>query len=422
MTFTLVARSTLGAGSTPGSGRVGPAVGRCPAQRGFALAEVLVAAALVLVVAGAALALMDRIRAAFDGQAGRLDVRQRARVATAVLEGDLVVAGAGVSVGADTGPLVWAVPPIAPYRRGQLRDDGAASVFYRPDTISLLSVPPTRAQARVRSATALGSTLVVEAAPNCGPGSQDRLCGFAVDMRVMILDPSGAYDLATVAAVDGTRLDLLLGGVPAARYDSGRAVLAEISAQTYYVESNGASETPQLMQYDGYRTARPAVDHVVGLDVEYFGDPEPPRLLEPDSLDGGLAPRTTYGPRPPAAGLDDPLDTWAAGENCVFARVDGTWTPRLGRLADHGSPVPLVPAQLQDGPWCLDATRRRYDADLLRVRRVRVHLRVQAADAALRGPAGRLFARGGRSTSMERFVPDQRIQFDVTPRNLNFGR
>ena len=44
--------------------------------------------------------------------------------------------------------------------------------------------------------------------------------------------------------------------------------------------------------------------------------------------------------------------------------------------------------------------------------------RAQVAVAAMRGPAGLLFARGGTSTSPEFFAPDQQVVLDVTPRNL----
>ncbi|MBI1873146.1 MAG: hypothetical protein HYS05_04550, partial [Acidobacteria bacterium] len=47
---------------------------------------------------------------------------------------------------------------------------------------------------------------------------------------------------------------------------------------------------------------------------------------------------------------------------------------------------------------------------------------VQASEKSLRGPAGTLFARAGTTTSGERYLPDQEVQFDVTPRNLNLGR
>jgi hypothetical protein len=49
-------------------------------------------------------------------------------------------------------------------------------------------------------------------------------------------------------------------------------------------------------------------------------------------------------------------------------------------------------------------------------------VRVQAALASLRGPAGTLFMKGGIGTNPSRFVPDQEVSFDVTPRNLNLGR
>ncbi len=64
----------------------------------------------------------------------------------------------------------------------------------------------------------------------------------------------------------------------------------------------------------------------------------------------------------------------------------------------------------------------KYDADMLRVRQVRITLRVQVSKALLRGPAGVLFRHAGISKSGERFIPDQEIRFDVSPRNLNLGR
>jgi hypothetical protein len=85
--------------------------------------------------------------------------------------------------------------------------------------------------------------------------------------------------------------------------------------------------------------------------------------------------------------------------------------------------VALTAAQLTDGPFCPDDTNaNRWDADLLRIRRIGVRLRVQAAIAALRGPAGVLFARAGTSKGGFRSVPDQELQFDISPRNLNLGR
>ena len=100
--------------------------------------------------------------------------------------------------------------------------------------------------------------------------------------------------------------------------------------------------------------------------------------------------------------------------------------PRLAVLGASGPAsalVPLTDTQLTDGPWCPDETNaNRWDADLLRIRKIGVTLRVQAANAALRGPAGVLFAHGGTSRSRNRWLPDLQVRFDVTPRNMEFGR
>jgi hypothetical protein len=85
--------------------------------------------------------------------------------------------------------------------------------------------------------------------------------------------------------------------------------------------------------------------------------------------------------------------------------------------------VKLAAAQLTDGPFCPNNTDgNRWDADLLRIRKVGVTLRVQSAVAALRGPAGALFTRGGTSRGGNKWVPDQELHFDLSPRNLNLGR
>jgi hypothetical protein len=61
---------------------------------------------------------------------------------------------------------------------------------------------------------------------------------------------------------------------------------------------------------------------------------------------------------------------------------------------------------------------------VMRTRRMRssITVRVQAAAALLRGPAGPLFTHGGTATAAERYVPDQQVAIDVTPRNLSAGR
>jgi hypothetical protein len=96
---------------------------------------------------------------------------------------------------------------------------------------------------------------------------------------------------------------------------------------------------------------------------------------------------------------------------------------RLPPLTAGTALTPLASAQLQDGPWCPDETSaNRWDADLLRIRRIGVTIRVEAALAALRGPAGVLFANAGSARTALRWAPDQELRFQVSPRNLNLER
>jgi hypothetical protein len=303
------------------------------------------------------------------------------------------------------GPLVRHLPPIAPYRRGQI-DDARAGVFYRPAALSVVYVPDTRAEADIVGATDLGRDLLVELAPNCGVAVRERVCGFTVGMRVILADGRGAFDLATVLEVTGARVRVQHGGALASSYDGG-ALMAEVVAPTYFLRSDIATGASQLVRYDGFRTDRPLVDNVVDAHFEVFGDPVPPRVLLPSGEDEPPRPSTSYGFAPAAS-----------GENCLFAAGDAP-VPLLPSLTGGPSPVPLDATILDDGPWCPDGTSSaRFDADLLRIRRVQLRLRVQVAVAAMRGPAGRLFVKGGTSTSPEFFAPDQQIVLDVTPRNL----
>lgn len=103
--------------------------------------------------------------------------------------------------------------------------------------------------------------------------------------------------------------------------------------------------------------------------------------------------------------------------------------PRVAPMGNGGALVPLTVANLTDGPWCPDAgNSNRYDADLLRIRKIRVTLRVQTSNRSLRGSGSlavgpdALFTNAGTAVSLARAVPDSAIRFDVSPRNMNLGR
>ncbi len=95
-------------------------------MKGFTLVELMVAALLAALVMGASLSLVDAAQRAFQSQGDVPDLQQRLRALVDAITAD--VRGAG---GMEA--------PIRPYRVGTVRDDAAAGVFFRPDTVSVLS-------------------------------------------------------------------------------------------------------------------------------------------------------------------------------------------------------------------------------------------------------------------------------------------
>lgn len=107
--------------------------------------------------------------------------------------------------------------------------------------------------------------------------------------------------------------------------------------RTYYWKAG----TSELMVYDGGLSDLPMVEHVVALAFEYFA---------------------------------------ADGPASALSRID--------------------PGAFVDGPWLDDGSRGRIDADVQRIRDVRVFIRLQSTAPSLR-----------------RLVPDEAISFDIALRN-----
>jgi type II secretory pathway pseudopilin PulG len=215
---------------------------------GFTMVEVLIAMVITVAVVGAILAVINPAQAMVRAQGDAADLHQRLRAAAD-------------TIGAD----VRAALAVRPYRVGAMRDDAAAGVSYRPDTLTLLGVPSS-------------------------PLSLDA--------------------------------------------DASR---------TYYLRPVTGSDSFQLMQYDGGLSDLPMLDHVVRLSFDYFG------------------PATAGGP---------------------LVRLD--------------------PSTLVDGPWSADVGQRMFDADLLRVREVRMLLRLESTDPLLR-----------------RLVPDEELVLHMATRNIS---
>lgn len=90
-------------------------------------------------------------------------------------------------------------------------------------------------------------------------------------------------------------------------------------------------------------------------------------------------------------------------------------------LTTQGGSLAALPlSMLNDGPWC-GAGSNRFDADLLRVKKVRVSLRVQAGNDMLRG-TGSDYAVQGKTKNAARMLQDYGVRFEITPRNMNLGR
>ncbi|MFN8060725.1 MAG: prepilin-type N-terminal cleavage/methylation domain-containing protein [Vicinamibacterales bacterium] len=355
---------------------------------GFTVIELMVAMAIMLVVVTTVFRLADPANGAFRAQPEVSDMQQRMRVATTVLQQDLMMAGAGTYSGSMSGPLVRYFAPILPHRVGAIGADGPLTHF--TDRLTILYVPATASQTSLASPMPLSSSPVTVASdPGCPTGQP--VCGFKVGTRAMVFDDTGAYDVFTVTRIEPAAAQLDHGppnpALSKAYSPAEHARVTQVESHTYYYDGGAA----QLHHYDGWVTDVPLVDDVVGMEIQYYGDAAPP-----------AAPR-------PAPGQS----------NCLF---DAQGTPRLPALnAPSGSLVALPRSLLVDGPLCGSQTSG-FDADLYRVRKVAVRLRVEAASSSLRGHDARLFLRPGTASSGSSFVPDFELTFDVTPRNLNFAR
>jgi hypothetical protein len=387
---------------------------------GFTVVEMVVSVAIMMAVTGAVFALLNPAQGTFLAQPEVSDMQQRLRIGADALYNDLLMAGAGPYSGSSVGSLGSYFATVLPFRRGAQSPDPPGS--YQTDRVSLLYVPSQSSQTTTSLATAdIGADIRVDAQPGCS--AIDPLCGFKTGMTAVIFDDTGRYDTFRITGLASSPATVEHVGQPLSKAYGVGSRIAQIVAATYWLKIDALTKTYQLMRYDGFQTDVPVADNVVGPNFEYYGDPQPPVLRKP--LTEPKGPWTSYGPKPPAFDVNDPADSWGEGENCIFTVEESQQMTRpevvvLGSVTDPL--VKLDSSRLTDGPWCPDGgSPARVDADLLRVRKIRVTLRVQVGLEALRG-TDELFARPGTARGGERYVPDQEIKFDVTPRNLNLWR
>jgi hypothetical protein len=308
-------------------------------ERGFTLAELLVAAAILMVITAALLQFASATARLAHVQGDVSDMSQRGRVATAMLYQDLVMAGAGPWHGPHAGSLAARVPAVRPYRAGAKQPDPEVAFF--DDRIALLYVPDTRVQTRLLADMAsAGAPLVIDAGgPGCPGGGA---CGFRAGDRALVIGAEpGEYDVFTVQSAGA---GLLMPAAPLSRSHDADSAVALVNERVYY--ANRA--TRRLMVYDGAQTDAIVLDNVGDMRVSYF------------------------------ARVPGPVAAWE----------------ELGEGA------------FTDGP-ILGAAPLRFDADLLRIRRIRVTLTLDA-------PAGWRGFGGWR--------PTRQVTLDVTPRNMGVQR
>jgi type II secretory pathway pseudopilin PulG len=409
-------------------------------ESGFTIVELLVASIIMLGITATIFSLVDPARGTYRTQPEVSDMQQRLRVGSSFLKDDLIMAGAGSQ--ATNGPqstkgsLLNFFAPIQPVRIGGALADPLNNVFFRDNAITVFYIPPNGPQATITSSMPQPSSeMKIGADIGCGT-NPDKLCNWKVGMRVLVFDEQGAFDTVTLTQVQsgagggaGTEGHLqhnhhIAANELSKRYDIG-AQVAQVFQRTYYWDTI----TLQLKIWDGAERDEAVIDNVVNVRFQYFGEPRPPFLMT--TAGGGEI--TTYGPKPPTLGVQtkgngtNDAGAWPAGENCAF-KIDPTnGANRIGRIPDlaPGSDalVQLTQATLTDGPWCPDADfPTRFDVDLLRIRKVAALLRVQVASSDLRGPASVLFSRGGSATNSRTLVPDQEVQFEISPRNFNLSR
>jgi hypothetical protein len=234
------------------------------------------------------------------------------------------------------------------------------------------------------AAAAAGTGAIDLAASGCDLPA----CGFDPGEQLLIHDSSGNYDIFSVTGVQGLTLAVRHhGGGSGVTYQPGSPVIAVQSTTCYF--DRGAR---LLRVYDGDNSDLPLLDEVVGVQVEYAGEVFPP-----------LWPR-------PAPGV----------ENCLYDASGAYRSGLMPVLSASVSPVALAPDTLADGPWCGQGPNQ-FDADLLRVRSMRVRLRLQASDPAARGSSPTLFANRGTARRSGDTAPDVTVVFEMAPRNLRLG-
>ena len=337
-------------------------------ERGYTVVELIVAAAVMLVVLTGMSAVIHDAVLRVPWLEESTDLQQRTRAAVEQLTADLRAAGAGEHAGS----LPSHLPVVLP-RGGQDAPNVASSAV-----LTVRYVPAGAASAYLGGSFLPADSLL----PLSGTGSCANnavACGFRAGSVALVFDGTGQGDLLAVDAIAPGALSTS-PILPRAVSYAANASVAELLEVTYTLDAPS-----RVLERRGSGMSLPLADNVTALSFEY----------------SGAAGRPTE-PRPP-------LGT----ANCLY-RDDGTYLHPV--LPPGGAPVLLTPGELVDGPFCGTGPLA-FDVDLLRIRAVRVRLRLDTGVALLRGTDPVLFARPGQARDT-RLIHDVDLTIATTLRNV----
>lgn len=342
---------------------------------GFTLAELLVSAAVGLIVLSAAFSFLSVHLLLVRTLPDAADVQQRGRIAADLLWSDLVTAGAWAGQGGVGESMSCCIPVVHPRRIGRRGADPAGTS--RDDVVTVVRTAPGAVPGRLQAPTDAG-LLVLETGSGCV--ASRPVCGLREDDTLVVFDASGVHDFFVLGPPGAGAAPLLpRQSTPPQAFSAG-ATAVGVETRTYYFDA----PAHQLRVYDGDLSDAPVIDDVVAVRFEYWG----------------------------VAGVPVQARVEAGADTCWTA-ADGL--PRLHHVhAGAGMPeVRLAIEDFQDGPWC-GAGENRFDADLLRIRRVRARLRMAAGSALARGTGAAFLVPGGALSAL-RLVPDFEVAIDVAP-------
>jgi prepilin-type N-terminal cleavage/methylation domain-containing protein len=369
-------------------------------ERGFTLAELLVAMLISLFVSAGALVLAGAARTALTVEPASADTVRRLREGTDVIAAAIAGAGGERGIGEDSSPLSAFVPIV--------RLAGGAGGGAFSELVVMRSVQGGRGRLSAAQPGPAGS-LTLDTADGLCPRIGD-VCGFSVGDVAVAFDARGHFDVLIVGAVSEPLARIAPRAPLTFAYPAGAWVVAVRLERLLLVPQPGGARTLTRVTAAGAR--EPILDGVIGLRLDAWGIAAPPSL-HASTFGPGFA---SYGLVPLPLDAVDPEGIFPNGAHCLASQESGTLQTALAaRLSEDEGLVPLAPLDLDDGPWCPhDDAPDRFDADWFRVRRVDVDLQVEVLSAEHRGGRGALFARGGTGMhDAPRWVRDRAVRFSV---------